>query len=320
MSKVSLFILRVVLIHGFIIFQWSCKPQVVSRRTKPIPSGDATNNTKDGVNKTPPSPNPDVGTNTAPVASCAGQVLGIVDGKRVAESSLISRSTGQLWLEDSDCTATLIGPRHMLTAAHCLADANPIEVRFGLKPDSAKTVIPVAKWVIHPLYNDREIPHDIAIFTLENEVPSELVPVPLANPEDLQIGTDIIITGYGTASEKSENSQPLSMVLVPLEEVNAADRYFSTVINGKASCYGDSGGPGYIVDKQTQCLKAVGVVSIASINGNGKCGEGDTMMDATRYKGWIAASFEQLGAPLSGLPKDGSELDATQNRVKSVKN
>jgi secreted trypsin-like serine protease len=301
---------------GIALALWSCKPpsQKESRRTK-------SNHANGGINSSNNATgvNPNLGNTPAGAVSCAGEVLGIVDGERVEKDSLISRSTGQLELEDGSCTATLIGPRHMVTAAHCMAESNPTEVRFGLKPDSADIVLSVGKWVMHPMFTDEGISYDVAVFTLEDEVPSSLVPVSVANPEDLQIGVDIIIAGYGTASEKSEKSQPLSMVRVPLEEVNATDRYFSTLINGKASCYGDSGGPGYIVDKQTQCLKAVGVVSIASLKGNGQCGEGDTMMDLTRYKGWIAASFEQLGAPLSGLVNDGSESDAARNRVKSVK-
>ena len=87
------------------------------------------------------------------------------------------------------------------------------------------------------------------------------------------------------------------MTMVPLERISN-EGYFLTEINGKGSCYGDSGGPGFVIDENTMCLRVAGVVSRASLSGNGKCGQGNTMMDVTYFGGWIEDSFAQLEAPL----------------------
>lgn len=237
-------------------------------------------------------------------SSCADTSLAIVGGSQVKNLSLIARSTGRLISTSSRCTATLIGPKHLLTAAHCLAKSGtkPVEVRFGIDPEHPSVSIPVKKWLIHPQYKLGSIVphHDIAVLVLASSVPQGMTPVPLAVEEELSKGTDIIIAGYGTGGEESQQGLPLSMAQVPLEKVSE-EGYFLTEINGKGSCYGDSGGPGFVVDQDTMCLSVAGVVSRASIAGNGKCGQGNTMMNTTYYRNWIEDSFAQLEAPLEQI-------------------
>lgn len=295
--------------------QSSPKPQ---NDTDPSNTSPGPLNQQDPVNT---DPNVQPPNSAIQGRSCSDRQLRIVGGELVKANTLVALSTGGLLMQTSNgsgtCTGTLIGPRQMVTAAHCLQrDYTSIQAKFGLNNQMADLTIPIAKWVAHPFWTGQGFSYDIGLVVLKNDVPSQLLPVAIASSADLTVGTDIIIAGYGTPSQNAEQTLPLSMVSVPLESVSPRDRYFSTIINGKGGCFGDSGGPGYIVDKQTSCLKVAGVVSVSSVKGNGICGQGDTMMDVTRYQGWIDESLKQLGAPLAGLVKDGSETAATQNRLK----
>ncbi|WP_141733381.1 S1 family peptidase [Oligoflexus tunisiensis] len=255
-------------------------------------------------------------------ATCANEVLGIVGGTAVKTKTLLARSTAQIYFPDTDCTATLVGPTQLTTAAHCFEPGvTTAEMRFGIDSTKPDLVIPVAKWIVHPSY-DNQFRYDAAVVTLQKPVPAELVPVPIAKPEELFAGRDVIYAGYGTLSETGQVAGTLNWVSVKVESVAANNPSFDTVINGKGTCYGDSGGPGYIVDEATQCLKAVGATSTASQKSpTGLCGEGDTTTDLTRLQGWIAASFAALGAPLEGLnTKDGSEAAAAQNVIVTATN
>ena len=233
--------------------------------------------------------------------SCADTSLAIVGGSQVKNLSQVARSTARLIATSGRCTATLVGRRHAITAAHCFAkkDARPLELRFGIDSEDPTTVIAVKKWLVHPQYKlGSVVPHnDIAVLFLASDIPKDMTPVPIAVEEDLSKGTEIIIAGYGSGSEDSQQGLPLSMTMVPLETVSD-EGYFLTEIKGKGSCYGDSGGPGFVIDENTMCLRVAGVVSRASLLGDGKCGQGNTMMDTTYFRSWIEDSFAKLEAPV----------------------
>lgn len=263
-------------------------------------------------------------TNAITEASCANVQLGIVGGEAVKKDTQIYRSTAQLELTWDDgartrCTATLIGPRQMVSAAHCFRQGMvKWTAVFGLNPNDPEDKIPVADYVIHPHYVDEA--HDIAVLTLAEDAPAYMEPVAVSMPGELEVGLDILMAGYGTPRQESKRRLPLTMVAVPIQEIDRKNRYINTVINEKGSCYGDSGGPGFVVDPVSQCLKLAGVISRASIKGNGDCGQGDTLMDATKYQGWLAASFIQLGYPVDGLNYDGSEQESSRNQINTPTN
>lgn len=269
-------------------------------------------------------PSDDVHSDKITEASCADVKLGIVGGQTVEKDTQIYRSTAQLELIWEDgaktrCTATLVGPRQMVSAAHCFRQGMvKWTAVFGIDPRDADDKIVVENFIIHPLYVDEA--HDIAVLTLAEDAPDYTVPVTVSVPSELELGLDIIMAGYGTPSQESKKRLPLTMVSVPVQELDRQNRFINTLINGEGSCFGDSGGPGFLVDSASQCIKLAGVISRASVKGNGDCGQGDTLMDVTRYQGWLAASFAQLGYPVEGLMLDGSERDSGRNQLNTPTN
>jgi len=245
--------------------------------------------------------------------------VSITGGKAVDKNSVLHHSTVLIKMPNGNmCTATLVGPKHLTTAAHCVKGVGPdtiIKAGFGIDAKiQAQVILNVDKWVSHPNYAFQG--NDLAILTLKEAVPAPYKHVEIARPEELGFFKEIIYAGYGTLAETAKGSQMLRSVSTRIMYVSKTEKQFNTFITGKGSCYGDSGGPGYIYDSKTKRYKAVGAVSTAYRYGSAKCGQGDTTTDLTQYLGWIEGTFKALGAPLPySLGMDGTEAEIGRNLV-----
>lgn len=150
------------------------------------------------------------------------------------------------------CTAVVIAPRALLTAAHCVDHVNfTFGVFFG---HDAMGLDTIEKWVaqlapatathMHPDY-DRAAPFnaDIAVVNLAADVPSTVTPL-LFNrtpPVPAMVGLEVKIIGYGQTTPGEYNAIKYSA----LTEIAALDPD-DTIQIGNAdarTCLGDSGGP-----------------------------------------------------------------------------
>jgi secreted trypsin-like serine protease len=198
------------------------------------------------------------------------------------------------------CSGTLIKPDLVMTAAHCLDDfhqfADPLSVVYGSSDlaDNDGLEIQVAAWDRHAQYNPYLDPwNDIALILLENDIP-DAVNAPILAPEQyetfLMPGTIVTIAGYGQNSDLGYGELFYGEVPVIVRD----EFQIQVGENNPAApnaCYGDSGGPIYVMDGEV--MYVTGVASHLPF-GAQQCGESAIYTLPGSYVPWIEETYLKL--------------------------
>ncbi|RSD16394.1 trypsin-like serine protease [Amycolatopsis eburnea] len=137
-----------------------------------------------------------VSTTVTAAAPASSGIVGGTPTTTAAHPFIISmRREGSAFPGQQSCTGTLFGPHTVLLAAHCLLEkAGHKWFVYGaddLTKDTGTTAEIASQWV-HPDYTDWRIGADIAVVTLDKDVP---VPVGITYPK---LNTDPNLDGAGT--------------------------------------------------------------------------------------------------------------------------
>lgn len=211
------------------------------------------------------------------------------------------------------CTGTLIAPRLVLTAAHCVDDCGLAggAVLFGSRVDQGSaTKVPITGVVRHAKYSSSDFGHDIALVFLAGDAPTHAIPRMLAPTEVVDGARVVRIVGFGYADEfaswgkgvKREVDVPM---VSPACEGERDVRCFGCFesrefVAGEPaadgdSCRGDSGGPAYVLDEISDVWQLGGVTSRATKNSTRVCGDGGVYVRVDYYVDWIVETARKHG-------------------------
>lgn len=141
----------------------------------------------------------------------------------------------------SSCTASVVGPRTILTAAHCADDGQTIQFQtVSGKKYSAKISL-------HPDYPKKDVDLALAVTSVDIDVK----PNPVRLDRFEKKGMEVDLIGYGCVKPGGGGGN--DGVLRAGKSKVAAGQEYDLVLKtegGAALCYGDSGGPVFYEGKQ----------------------------------------------------------------------
>jgi hypothetical protein len=197
------------------------------------------------------------------------------------------------------CSALVLGPRVLLTAAHCLRPLRDMAVHYR-DGAGAAVIIPVDAAIPHPLYRADAIRArvesiDLALIRTARPLDPRFVAAAIGDSEPPAIGARTIVSGFGAAREGDWSSGgTLRSVTLAVREPRSTVLIWAADPDGKeaGACSGDSGAPVWSADGST----AIAIVAWAQAPHGKGCGGLTQGPLLAPVKGWIEATERKLAS------------------------
>jgi hypothetical protein len=189
---------------------------------------------------------------------------------------------------DGGCTATAVGERVVLTAAHCVSDG-----QVGVLPGAITVTC-----AHHPEYPER-ISADFALCLADKPLPFGPYERVDTDPARVAVGATATLLGYGCIREGGIDRSfgTLYQGTAPIASVHVDD-FYTVTRGGAAVCFGDSGGAAYLPPGS-----AGGTRTLFAVNSRGDISRWSWLSTTshTRFVGWARTWSAGHAAAICGL-------------------
>jgi len=197
------------------------------------------------------------------------------------------------------CSALVLSPRVLLTAAHCLRPLRDMAVHYR-DAAGAAVVIPVDAAIPHPRYRSDAIQArvqsiDLALIRAARPLDPRFVAAAIGDGGPPVIGAPAIVTGFGAAREGDwPSGGTLRSVTLAVREPASTVLIWAADPAGReaGACNGDSGAPIWSGDGET----AIAIVAWAQAAHGRGCGGLTQGPLLAPLKGWIEETERKLEA------------------------
>jgi secreted trypsin-like serine protease len=193
-----------------------------------------------GSAPTSPSPTPPSGVSACNVIGGAtGALTAIVNGTAcsTANSSVVLVNMRDNSGPIGSCSGTVIAPRAVLTAAHCLVGgATAVRIFVGTGSE-----VPAESFLAHPLYRqgDSSSVDDVGVVITGQDLPR--TPFRLLLSRDARSGEQAVIAGWG--ADQNGNGTILRAGTTTITVTSNSGLQTQQNSTNSGVCSGDSGGP-----------------------------------------------------------------------------